>query len=80
MLRLTRHASEAMQLRQIPLDWVLATIETPDWVSADPRHPERIRSFKRIAAQGRRVLRVVHRPDGADTVVITAPFDRSARR
>ena len=80
MIRLTRHAREATEERQIPLAWVLAAVETPDWVSGDPRHPDRTRSFKVIAAHGRRILRVVHRPDGADTVVITAHFDRGARR
>jgi hypothetical protein len=36
--------------------------------------------YKVIAAFGGRVLRVVHRPEGDDIVVITMHFDRGARR
>ena len=50
----------------------------PDFTEADPRHPERIRSYKAIAAFGGRILRVVHRRDGRDMIVITVHFDRRA--
>jgi hypothetical protein len=33
-----------------------------------------------IAEYGARVLRVVHRPEGDDIVIITVHFDRGARR
>jgi len=80
MIRLTKHAQEAIEVREITLGWIEATVNSPDFVQADPRHPERQRSYKGIAEYGGRVLRVVHRPEGDDIVVITVHFDRGARR
>lgn len=80
MIRLTKHAREALFKRGIATDWIEAAISVPDRAERDPRHPERTRSYKAIAEFGGRVLRVVHRPDGADIIVITVHFDRGARR
>jgi hypothetical protein len=79
MIRLTTHAAEAMETRRIPLEWVEDTLLKPDWTKPDPRHPERTRAYKSIAAFGNRILRVVYRPDGADIVVITVHPDRDAK-
>ena len=78
-IRLTKHMERRIQERKLPLAWIEATIAAPDWTAADP-DPALIRSFRAIAEAGRRVLRVVHRTEGADIVVVTAHFDRSARR
>ena len=80
MIRLSKHAQEAIDRRQIDPAWVEAAVNSPDRVEPDPRHPERTRAYKAIAAFGDRVLRVVHRPDGDDILVITAHFDRGAKR
>jgi Domain of unknown function (DUF4258) len=80
VIRLTKHAQEAIEKRDIAVDWVEVTVNTPDSVGPDPRHPERTRSYKAITERGGRVLRVVHRPDGEDIVVIAVHFDRGARR
>ena len=80
MIRLSKHAQEAVEGRQIDPAWIEGTITHPDRVEPDPRHPHRTRSFKAIAEFGGRMLRVVHRPDGADILVITAHFDRGAKR
>jgi hypothetical protein len=79
MIRVTKHAREAVHVRNISLAWIEATVSSPDFAVTDPRHPERTRSYKAIAEFGGRVLRVVHRPDGDDIVVITVHFDRGAR-
>jgi len=55
------------------------TVTYPDWTSPDP-DPALTRSYKEIAAFGGRVLRVVHRTIGTDVLVVTAHFDRGARR
>ena len=70
MIRFTKHAQEAIGARDIAVDWIVP----------DPRHPDRIRSYKAIAEHGGRVLRVVHRPEGDDILIITVHFDRRARR
>ena len=80
MIRFTKHAQEAISKRGIAIAWIEAAINAPDRVERDPRHPKRTRSYKAIAAYGGRVLRVVHRPDDADIIVITVHFDRGARR
>lgn len=79
MLKPTHHAEIEMRRRAIRWDWIEATVSAPDWIEADA-DPMLTRSFRSIAEFGGRVLRVVHRPDGADTLVVTAFFDRGARR
>ncbi|PPQ26778.1 hypothetical protein CCS01_29030 [Rhodopila globiformis] len=79
MIRLTRHAAEAIQARNIAIAWVEATLQTPDWVETDPRHADRMRAYKAITDFGGRILRVVFRQEGSDMIVITAHPDRDAR-
>ena len=80
MIRFTKHALEAISARDLVVDWIEAAVSAPDWIEPDPRHPDRTRSYKAIAECDARVLRVVHRPEADDIVVITAHFDRGARR
>jgi hypothetical protein len=58
MIRLTKHAQEAISARGIAVDWIEAAVSAPDWIGPDPRHPDRIRSYEAIAEHGGRVLRV----------------------
>jgi Domain of unknown function (DUF4258) len=80
MIRLTKHAQEAISVRDIAVDWIETTLSAPDWVEPDPRHLDRTRSYKAIAEYGARALRVVHRPEGDDIVITTVHFDRGAGR
>jgi hypothetical protein len=80
VIRLTKYAQEALHVRSIALAWIEEVVSSPDFAEADPRHPECTRSYKAIPAFGGRVLRVVHRPEGDDILVITMHFDRGARR
>ena len=80
MIRFTKHAQEAIRVRDIAIEWIEAAVTAPDRIKPDPHHPDRTRSYKAIAEDGARVLRVVHRPDGDDIVIITVHFDRGARR
>ncbi len=68
-----------MQQRGILAAWIEATIEAPDWTEPS-LDPALTRSYKIIPDYGWRVLRVVHRADGSDIVVVTVFFDRSAKR
>jgi hypothetical protein len=79
VIRLTKHAEEAIAARGIDPAWVATAITAPDRSEQDPLRPELTRSFKAIAQAGNRVLRVVHRRDHSDIVVITVHFDRGAR-
>ena len=80
MVRLTQHAAEMIADRRISSAWLDITIATPDWTEVDPRDAALTRSFRTFAQFGGRVLRVVHRRDGTDILVITAYFDRDAKR
>jgi hypothetical protein len=40
VIRLTKHAQEAADVRNITLAWIEATISSPDFVEVDPRYPE----------------------------------------
>lgn len=59
-------------MRRIAFEWIEVALAAPDRVEADPHHPERSRSYERTPAFGRRILRVVHRRDGPDMIVISA--------
>ena len=56
MILLTKHAREAIAVRNIGLDWIEATVSSPDFVEADPHYSDRTRSFKAIAEFGGRML------------------------
>jgi hypothetical protein len=78
-IRLTTHAKERQADSNLLLAWIEAAVLQPDWTVPDPRRPGVTRSFKRIIGRDGRVLRVAHRPDGADVLVLTAFFDRGAK-
>jgi hypothetical protein len=79
MIKLSIHTERRLVERKIDRSWVDATVLTPDWTTSDP-DPALTRSYRAIAEFGGRVLRVVHRPDGHDQLVVTAHFDRGAKR
>jgi hypothetical protein len=75
MIRLTKHAQEAITKRDIAAVRIENAVSAPNSVEADPRLSDRMRSYKAIPELGGRILRVVHRSDGADIIIITAHFD-----
>ena len=79
MIKLSRHTAEEMDGRRIRLAYIELALASPDRRMPDP-NPGLTRSYKSIPEFGGRVLRVFHRPDGADVFIITATWDRGARR
>ncbi len=59
--------------------WIESAVLMPDRTTPDPGRPGVTLSFKAIPERGGRVLRVAHRPDGVDLLVLTAHFDRGAK-
>jgi hypothetical protein len=49
MIRFIKHAQEAISARDIAVDWIEAAVSAPDRIEPDPRHPDRIRSYKAVA-------------------------------
>jgi Domain of unknown function (DUF4258) len=78
-LILTKHVQSEMIRRRLQLEWIERTVNAPDWTRPDPLRSGVTRSFRRIPEIGGRVLRVAHRPSGADIVIITAHPDRNAK-
>lgn len=79
MIKLTVHAKERQAKYGLAQAWIETAVLQPDWTAPDPGHPDVTRSFKAIAARGGKVLRVAHRADGADVLVLSAFFDRGAK-
>jgi hypothetical protein len=80
MLILTKHAQQNVARDGLDPAWVEATITRPQHTDRDPADATLTRAWRRIPQRGGRVLWVVFRPAGADIVVVTAFFDRGARR
>jgi len=79
MIKLTNHAKDRLAAYGIERAWVDAAVLRPTRTEPDPRGQGITRSFIRISARGGRVLRVAHRPDGADVLVLSVHFDRGAQ-
>lgn len=80
MLKLSKHTADEIEGRGIQVAYIEAALASPERVAPDPKDPALIRSFKAIPEFGNRVLRVVYRPQGADVFVVTAHWDRGAKR
>ena len=77
---LTSHAQLRLHLREIQENWVTAAALAPEWTEPEPRHAGAERRFRAIPEFGGRVLRVVCL-ETEDTIrIITATWDRGARR
>ena len=72
--------SQHTMRRNIPRAYIEAVLANPAYTTLDRKDPALSCSFGPIPAFGNRMLRVVHRPEGADIFVVTAHWDRGARR
>ena len=79
-VRLSIHTQREMPGRGITEAYMEAVLANPAYTMPDPIDQTLTRSFGRIPAFGNRMLRVVHRPEGIDVFVVTATWDRGARR
>jgi hypothetical protein len=79
-LILSRHLTPELNKRHLKLAFIEATVTNPDWTMPDPSRPGVTRSFRAIPEFGNRVLRVAHRPENTDVFVLTAFWDRGAKR
>jgi uncharacterized DUF497 family protein len=79
-LVLTAHAQARLRERHIDLKWLEEAALKPDWTQADPGDPAIERRFKVFPQFGGRVLRVACVETVSNIRVISAMFDRNARR
>ena len=80
MLILTKHAQQNVARDGLDLAWIEATITKRQHEDRDPKDATLRRAWRSVPQRGGHVLRVVFRPAGTDIVVVTAFFDRGARR
>jgi Domain of unknown function (DUF4258) len=79
MIRYTKHAMDRIREWRLDRAWVERAVAQPDRAIPDPRRLAVTLSFKAVPERGGRILRVAHRPDGSDVLVLTAHFDRGAK-
>ena len=75
---LSRHAQRVVDERKLAEEWIAEEIGGPAFTEPDPAQPGAIRAFRRIAAFGNRVLRVVYYDAGTEYRITTVFFDRHA--
>jgi len=78
-LDFTKHARDALEERQIPVEWVARVVTAPARIEPDAEDPALEHFLARIEEHGDRVLRVVVNPSVRPMLVITAFFDRRIR-
>lgn len=76
--KLSLHTQDMLKERNIPEEWVWRTINTPDWENIG--EDKNIHYFKSIIEHEGRILHVVVNPHVSPKKVVTAFFDRKARR
>jgi hypothetical protein len=79
-LRFTIHAQDAIEERALDIGWVERTVYEPEWSQPDPRRPEVERRFRAIPGFGGRILRVACIETAEEILILTAFFDRDARK
>jgi hypothetical protein len=77
---LSQHLHAALDRKRLKVAYVEAAIAAPDWTLPDRRWSGVTVSFKAIPEFGHHIVRVAHRATEADVFVITAYWDRGARR
>lgn len=77
---LTTHARLRSRDRNIDPKWIEEAAREPEWVQPDPTDPAVERRFRSIPQFGDRILRVAAVETNSSIRVISAMFDRNARR
>ena len=79
-LRPMLHLQVRMRERNLPWAWIERTVRQALWTEPEPDDPTAERRFAPIPEFGSRILRVVCAETETEIRVITALFDRNARR
>ena len=79
-LEFTAHAMTALGGRSLELEWVERAVFAADWNEPDLSWANVERRFKMIPENGSRILRVVCLETDTNIRIISAFFDRKAKR
>lgn len=77
-LTFTQHAHDAIEERELEMDWIERTTRQPSWSRPDPR-PGIERRFRAVPEFGGRILRVACLETADEIRIISVFFDRRAR-
>mgnify|MGYP003381914617 CR=1 FL=1 len=77
---LTGHAAAALNERKLAMSWIEVTAISPNWIEPDVRWPKIERRFRAIPEYENRIMRVVCLETEEEIRIITAFFDRKAKR
>jgi Domain of unknown function (DUF4258) len=77
---LTIHAAQAVSERELRLEWVESAARTSEWSRPDPQGNGIEQRFRTIPEHGNRILRVACLESTTEIRIITAFFDRKAKR
>jgi hypothetical protein len=73
---LSKHAEHVIRMREIDFQWVMETINDPDFRTGDPQDDDLERFFRRITEREDRVLRVVANTKLEPWMIVSVFFDR----
>jgi hypothetical protein len=79
-IRYTAHAEVAIRERKLEKAWIERTVWAPDWSETDPSNQEVQRRFKLVPERDDRILRVVLVENSNEVRILSAFFDRRARK
>ena len=79
-LQFTRHAQDVIVERSLNHSWIEKTVRSPEWSIPDPHRPGVEWRFHTISEFGGRTLRVVCIENAEEIRILTAFFDRDARK
>ena len=77
---LTNHAARAFRERELRLEWIEAAARSCQWSRPDPQGNGIEQRFRAIPEYENRVLRVACLETAAEIRILTAFFDRKAKR
>lgn len=77
--KISVHAKERIEERNILLIWIQETIEKPDKTEPHQTDPELEIAFKKIESYNGRVLKVVYNTTVSPFKVVTTYFDRNKK-
>jgi Domain of unknown function (DUF4258) len=77
---LTIHAAQAVSERELRLEWIESAARACEWSRPDPQGNEIEQRFRAIPEYENRILRVACLESATEIRIITAFFDRKAKR
>jgi hypothetical protein len=74
------HALTAIRERELERSWIERTIGEPEWRQPDPSDPAVTRFYRPVPERGGRILRVACVESAGEIRILSAYFDRGARK